>query len=117
MAVQEYTKQYINGEWVTSTNGAKSLIDVYDSNTGEVFARAPKGSTADTAKAIEVRLCHCRWSHFPAPFIQKAADTNKDCQLLAPVRHFNHTYKRKMWRAKARPSSTGAYLRCGPCAN
>eukprot|EP00943_MAST-04B_sp_MAST-4B-sp1_P005839 g5839.t1 len=49
----EYSKQYINGEWVTSTNGSESFIDVYDSNNGQVFARAPKGSSADTAKAIE----------------------------------------------------------------
>ena len=51
--ITEYTKVYINGEWVTSTNGAQSLIDVFDSNTGKVFARAPKGSTVDTARAIE----------------------------------------------------------------
>jgi acyl-CoA reductase-like NAD-dependent aldehyde dehydrogenase len=51
--ITEYTKQYINGEWITSTNGAQSLLDVFDSNTGQVFARAPKGSTADTARAIE----------------------------------------------------------------
>jgi aldehyde dehydrogenase (NAD+) len=49
----EYSKQYINGEWVTSTNGAQSFIDVYDSNNGQVFARAPKGSSIDTARAVE----------------------------------------------------------------
>jgi hypothetical protein len=59
--VTNYTKQYINGEWVTSTHGADSLIDVHDSNTGLVFARAPKGSTADSEKAIEV----CPPPHMP----------------------------------------------------
>jgi len=52
-SIVNYTKQYINGEWVESTNGPDSLIDVFDSNTGEVFARAPKGSSEDTAKAVE----------------------------------------------------------------
>ena len=52
-AVKNYTKQYINGEWVTSTNGVSSLIDVFDSNTAQVFARVPRGSKADTEQAIE----------------------------------------------------------------
>ena len=51
--VKNYTKQYINGEWVASTNGVNSLIDVIDSNTAKVFARVPRGSTTDTERAIE----------------------------------------------------------------
>ena len=51
--ITEYNKQYINGEWVTSTNGSTAFLDVYDSNTGKIFARAPKGSTVDTTRAIE----------------------------------------------------------------
>ena len=51
--VAEYTSQYINGAWVASANGRDALIDVHDSNTGRVFARAPRGSAADTARAIE----------------------------------------------------------------
>ena len=51
--ITEYNKQYINGEWVTSTNGSSAFLDVYDSNTGKIFARAPKGSTVDTTRAIE----------------------------------------------------------------
>ena len=51
--VKNYTKQYINGEWVASTNGMDSLIDVFDSNTAKVFARVPRGSRTDTERAIE----------------------------------------------------------------
>ena len=51
--VQIYDKQYINGEWVMSTNGSSSFLEVTDSNTGKVFARAPRGSSHDTEKAIE----------------------------------------------------------------
>ena len=51
--VRDYTKQYINGAWVTSTNGEHALLDVVDSNTGEVFARAPRGSSEDTKRAVD----------------------------------------------------------------
>ncbi len=51
--IVHYTKQYINGGWVTSANGPDALLDVYDSNTGQVFARVPRGAAADTAQAVE----------------------------------------------------------------
>lgn len=51
-AVREYSNQYINGEWVASTNSSESLA-VTDSNTAEVIARVPKGSSEDMTKAIE----------------------------------------------------------------
>lgn len=64
--ITEYTKQYINGEWVTSSNGPQSLIDVFDSNTGEVFARAPRGSAEDTAQAVEAAAAAFdSWSRTP----------------------------------------------------
>jgi aldehyde dehydrogenase (NAD+) len=49
--VQVFDKQYINGEWVASTNGAKS-IEVIDSNTAEVIATVPDGSAEDTNIAV-----------------------------------------------------------------
>ena len=64
--ITEYTKQYINGEWVTSSHGPQALIDVYDSNTGEVFARAPRGSAEDTAQAVEAAAAAFdSWSRTP----------------------------------------------------
>eukprot|EP00946_MAST-07B_sp_MAST-7B-sp1_P000371 g371.t1 len=65
-AVACYDKQYINGAWVTSTNGAASLIDVHDSNTGRVFARAPRGSEEDARRAIEAAsAAFPMWSRTP----------------------------------------------------
>jgi len=52
MPIETYEHQYINGEWVESTN-AGQYIDVFDSNNGEVFAKVISGSQADTEKAIE----------------------------------------------------------------
>ncbi len=51
----EYTKHYINGAWVAPAPAAagRALLDVFDSNTGEVFARAPNGCIADSNRAIE----------------------------------------------------------------
>ena len=46
--VPAYTKQYINGAWVDSDG--KDLIDVYDSNNGEVFAKVISGTASDTEK-------------------------------------------------------------------
>jgi betaine-aldehyde dehydrogenase len=44
------TKQYINGDWVESTNA--ELIDVVNSNDRMVVGRCPAGSTADAEKAV-----------------------------------------------------------------
>lgn len=65
-AVTDYCKQYIDGEWLASTNGPEALIDVFDSNSGKVFARAPRGSRADTERAIEAaRKAFRSWSRTP----------------------------------------------------
>uniref|UniRef100_A0A7S3PLH0 aldehyde dehydrogenase (NAD(+)) n=1 Tax=Aplanochytrium stocchinoi TaxID=215587 RepID=A0A7S3PLH0_9STRA len=52
-----YSKQYINGDWVDSTNNtlpdSEKYIDVLDSNTDTVCARVINGSSADTERAIE----------------------------------------------------------------
>jgi len=49
--VKVYTDQYINGEWVASTN-APRMIDVFDACTGTVCARVPDGSEEDANKAV-----------------------------------------------------------------
>jgi len=51
-AVKTFEHQYINGEWVKSTNAPKSL-EVMDSNTGKVIATVPDGSKADVERAID----------------------------------------------------------------
>jgi aldehyde dehydrogenase (NAD+) len=67
MSVPTYDKQYINGEWVASTHGsAGNLIDVWDSNTGEVCAKVISGSTTDTENAIEAAAAAFdSWSRTP----------------------------------------------------
>eukprot|EP00933_Yihiella_yeosuensis_P058325 TRINITY_DN5874_c0_g1_i1.p1 TRINITY_DN5874_c0_g1~~TRINITY_DN5874_c0_g1_i1.p1 ORF type:complete len:503 (+),score=124.05 TRINITY_DN5874_c0_g1_i1:116-1624(+) len=50
-AVQAYTCQYINGDWVESTNAPKKL-EVVDSNTATVIATVPDGSKEDVTKAV-----------------------------------------------------------------
>ena len=47
-----YDKQYINGKFVKS-DSKEPFIDVYDSNTGKVFAKVVNGSPHDTEKAID----------------------------------------------------------------
>ena len=61
--MQTFSKQYINGAWVESTNAGR-YIDVFDSNTGKVCAKVIDGSAADTEKAIEAaavafKTCQC----------------------------------------------------------
>jgi len=54
--IQVYSNQYIDGEWVKSTNDglpdSEKYIDVLDSNSDTVFARVINGSRADMQKAI-----------------------------------------------------------------
>lgn len=50
--MRTFSKQYINGEWVESTNKGQ-FIDVFNSNDGTVCAQVINGSAADTEKAIE----------------------------------------------------------------
>ena len=61
--MQTFSKQYIDGAWVESTN-AGQYIDVFNSNTGEVCAKVINGSAADTERAIEAaaaafKTCQC----------------------------------------------------------
>merc|ERR1719265_87013 len=49
--VQVFENQYINGEWVASTNAGK-FLDVTDSNTAQVVAKVPDGSSDDMNKAV-----------------------------------------------------------------
>lgn len=49
--MKEYTKQYINGEWVDSESGES--IDVVNPATGEVFGRVARGNSEDVNKAVE----------------------------------------------------------------
>ncbi len=49
--MNNYTKQYINGEWVDSTSG--EYIDVINPATEEVFGKIAKGNKEDVDKAVE----------------------------------------------------------------
>ena len=49
--IVSYADHFINGAWVPAGSGAS--IDVTDSNTGEVFARAPAGNPDEMDSAIE----------------------------------------------------------------
>ena len=49
--MNNYTKQYINGEWVDSTSG--EYIDVINPATEEVFGRIAKGNKEDVDKAVK----------------------------------------------------------------
>lgn len=48
--VQQHIQQYINGEWMDSSN--KSTIDVINPATEEVFAQVAAGSEEDVDKAV-----------------------------------------------------------------
>ncbi|SDK41349.1 aldehyde dehydrogenase family protein [Lacicoccus qingdaonensis] len=48
--MNNYTKQYINGEWVDSTSG--EYIDVINPATEEVFGKIAKGNKEDVDKAV-----------------------------------------------------------------
>lgn len=61
----EFDKQYINGQWVPSTNAGK-MIEVTDANTAKVCGRCPDGSAEDTEKAIAAaRKAFETWSVTP----------------------------------------------------
>jgi len=63
--VKVFNHQYINGQWVESTNSPKTL-DVIDSNTAKVVATVPDGSTDDMDKAIKsARAAFASWSSTP----------------------------------------------------
>jgi acyl-CoA reductase-like NAD-dependent aldehyde dehydrogenase len=65
MSVTVYDNQYINGEWVKSTNAGK-YVDVIDSNTATVCAKVPDGSAEDMNKAIAAaKAAFIPWSETP----------------------------------------------------
>ena len=49
--MRQFTKQYINGEWVDSTSG--ETIDVINPATEEVIGSVAKGNEEDVNKAVE----------------------------------------------------------------
>lgn len=49
--MRQFTKQYINGEWVDSTSG--EIIDVINPATEEVIGSVAKGNEEDVNKAVE----------------------------------------------------------------
>lgn len=49
--MRNYTKQYINGEWIDSTSN--ETIDVINPATEEVYGRIAKGNSEDVNKAVE----------------------------------------------------------------
>jgi len=49
--IRSYTKQYINGEFILSSN-TETSIDVICPNTAKVIATVPRGTEDDTKKAI-----------------------------------------------------------------
>eukprot|EP00747_Dinoflagellata_sp_TGD_P164674 gnl/TRDRNA2_/TRDRNA2_184931_c0_seq1.p1 gnl/TRDRNA2_/TRDRNA2_184931_c0~~gnl/TRDRNA2_/TRDRNA2_184931_c0_seq1.p1 ORF type:complete len:483 (+),score=131.92 gnl/TRDRNA2_/TRDRNA2_184931_c0_seq1:49-1497(+) len=65
MAVRTYETQYINGEWVKSTNPGK-FLDVTDSNTAKVCAKVPDGSVQDMVSAIKAaKAAFTPWMNTP----------------------------------------------------
>jgi len=65
MAIPTYDKQYINGEWVDSTNKGKTL-DVIDSNTAQPCAKVIDGSAEDMDKAVKAaRAAFTGWMNTP----------------------------------------------------
>ncbi|CAE8625386.1 unnamed protein product [Polarella glacialis] len=79
--VRSFQHQYINGEWVESTNAPKTL-DVINSNTAQVIATVPDGSKKDAEKAIlAARAAFASWSTTPLvarkEYIKKFMEAHK----------------------------------------
>lgn len=49
--MKNYTKQYINGEWIDSTSG--EVINVINPATEEIYGKIAKGNREDVDKAVE----------------------------------------------------------------
>lgn len=65
MSNDRFSKQYINGEWVPSTN-APNTLTVIDSNTNQPIAQVPDGSAQDAQNAIKAaRAAFTAWSETP----------------------------------------------------
>ena len=76
-AVKSHDKQYIDGEWVSSSSSTS--IEVDNAATEETIARVPAGSADDAARAIRAaRAAFGSWSSLPldkrCEFLQTAAD-------------------------------------------
>lgn len=74
--VKEY-KNYINGEWVDASDGAR--FDNINPATGELVATFPKSSREDTLRAIAAaKAAYPAWKAVPAPkrgeIIKRASD-------------------------------------------
>ncbi|CAE8653727.1 unnamed protein product [Polarella glacialis] len=79
--VRSFQHQYINGEWVESTNAPRTL-DVINSNTAQVIATVPDGSKKDAEKAIlAARAAFASWSTTPLvarkEYIKKFMEAHK----------------------------------------
>lgn len=65
MSVLTFDNQYINGEWVPSSQPGRYL-EAIDSNTAQVCAKVPDGTTEDMTKAINAaKAAFVRWSETP----------------------------------------------------
>jgi aldehyde dehydrogenase (NAD+) len=63
--MREYTKFYIDGEWVDPASGG-STIEVIDSATEQVIGRVPEGTAADVDAAVRAaRAAFDSWSQTP----------------------------------------------------
>lgn len=65
MSVLTFDNQYINGEWVPSSQPGHYL-EAIDSNTAQVCAKVPDGTTEDMTKAINAaKAAFVSWSETP----------------------------------------------------
>lgn len=62
--LREYTRHYINGEWVASGSG--TTLDVINSTTEEVMATIPEGTAEDAVKAVyAAKAAFDGWASLP----------------------------------------------------
>lgn len=91
--VRNFANQYINGQWVPSTNAPKTL-DVIDSNTAAVIATVPDGSKEDAEKAIAAARAAFRgWSTTPLA-------TRKECVAKFLEAHKSRGPETILWLTK-----------------
>ena len=82
-------KNYVNGRWVDSE--ATEFVDVHNPSTGQVLARTPLGTAAETNRAIEAaHAAFLDWRHVPVsrrvqPIFQLAALLRENEESLARV--------------------------------
>lgn len=62
--LREYTKLYLNGEWVASDSN--DSLEVFNSTTEEVMARIPDGTPSDAVKAVNAaKAAFDGWAALP----------------------------------------------------